>query len=110
MGWENEVEELLGEQILTLLLENVDSGHLGRKQAGIIAQLLSPADCIIQGKFITAIKSQDFVYDRIAFRQILSDWYCNFAHSLQRDLAVRRLVGVLRHKHLGRLTVSIYCV
>ena len=72
MSYESEIRCALGDHVYDAILAAVDSGEIGQILARDIAKQLHPK---VGGSFIHASAERNFVFNRRAFRKILSDWY-----------------------------------
>ena len=100
MSYDDEIKNLLGVIIYDKLLDAVDCGRILKDDALTIARKLGPR---VGGQFIHSTKE----YGRRAFRDILSNWFCNSACELSQQAAVAKLLEVLRDPDLDLNSLAL---
>ena len=90
MSFEREIRDLLGDHVYTTLLDAVDYGDIRQTAARDLAIQLHPK---VGGTFIHASTDKNFIFDRRAMREILSNWY----QTLVPEDPKKDLIRALRH-------------
>ena len=91
MSYESEIIHCLGQVTYDTILDAVDNGEIGQVTARDLAKQLHPK---VGGSFIHASMERNFIFNRRAMREILSNWY---QFCVPED-PVKDLITALRHE------------
>ena len=97
MNYEKDLKKLFGLEFYITILDAVDDGLINKKTAGDIATKLHSN---VGGWFKHSADTSNFIFDRRAMRQIMSDWY---KVTVPQDPVKAReeVIDILREKDVG---------